>query len=64
MNIGGWIFMLSSIGFVVGLTAYCFYRVLSKPQIPEHLRAPAVIDTRDEGTKGPDGGFGVDLDQT
>ncbi len=50
LNIGGWIFMLSSIGFVVGLTAYCFYRVLAKPQTPEHLRAPAVIDTRDEGT--------------
>ena len=50
MNIKGWIFMLSSIGFVVGLTSYCFYRVLTTPKAPEHLRAPAVIDTRDEGT--------------
>ena len=28
MNLGGWIFMLVSIGFVVSLTAWCFKRVL------------------------------------
>jgi len=50
MTTEGWIFMLLSIGFVVWLTAYCFYRVLAKPETPEHLHAAPVIDTRDEGT--------------
>lgn len=31
MTAGGWIFMLSSVGFVVCLVAYCFYRVLTTP---------------------------------
>jgi hypothetical protein len=31
MRPDGWIFMLSSIGFVVALTAWCYYRVLTAP---------------------------------
>lgn len=31
MTIGGWIFMLVSISFVVGLAVFCFYRVLRVP---------------------------------
>ena len=31
MTAGGWIFMLLSISFVVGLVGFCFYRVLSVP---------------------------------
>jgi hypothetical protein len=31
MRTEGWIFMLSSIGFVVALTAWCYYRVLTSP---------------------------------
>lgn len=31
MTIGGWIFMLVSISFVVGLAGFCFYRVLNVP---------------------------------
>lgn len=31
MTIGGWIFMLSSVGFVLWLTVYCFVKVLMKP---------------------------------
>ena len=31
MTLAGWILMIGSNGFVLGLTAFCFYRVLSKP---------------------------------
>jgi hypothetical protein len=31
VTIGGWIFMLSSVGFVLWLTVYCFVKVLAKP---------------------------------
>ena len=31
MTVGGWIFMIVSVGFVVGLVSYCFYRVLTLP---------------------------------
>jgi hypothetical protein len=31
MRTDGWIFMLFSIGFVVTLTAWCYYRVLTAP---------------------------------
>ena len=34
MTIGGWIFMLSSLAFVWGLTLWCFQRVLSAPVEP------------------------------
>ena len=29
MALGGWIFMLVSISFVLGLAGFCFYRVLN-----------------------------------
>jgi len=50
MSSGGWIFMLGSCGFVVWLTAYCFYRVLARPRTAEHLQAPSTIETGDEDT--------------
>jgi len=31
MTPAGWVFMSLSIGFVVALTAFCFYRVLAGP---------------------------------
>jgi len=30
MNIGGWIFLILSWGFIIGLTIFCFCRVFSK----------------------------------
>jgi hypothetical protein len=50
MTLGGWIFMLSSLGFVLWLTGYCFYRVLSSPAAADDLHAPPTIETGDEGT--------------
>ena len=31
MTLGGWIFMLASVGFVLWLNVYCFWKVLVKP---------------------------------
>ncbi len=50
MTLAGWIFMLASVGFVLWLTAFCFYRVLSKPSAAEHMHAPLDIDTHDANT--------------
>lgn len=50
MTVAGWVFMICSIGFVVGLLGYCFYRVLTKPAAANHMQAPIEIDTRDRGT--------------
>ena len=47
MTVAGWIIMLSSIGFVVGLLAFCFYRVLSQPEAPDPGDAPLDSDTKD-----------------
>jgi len=50
MTTAGWIFMISSLTFVIWLTGYCFYRVLTKPAATEHMHAPLDIDTQDRGT--------------
>lgn len=44
MTIGGWIFMLGSVGFVLALTGYCFWKVLAKPaKPPTSERTPTVM---------------------
>lgn len=50
MTTGGWIFMIASIGFVVGLITFCFAKVLAQPSATEHMHGPLDIDTRDTGT--------------
>jgi hypothetical protein len=50
MRLGGWIFMTGSLGFVLWLTAYCFYKVLVKPSAADHMHAPLDIDTHDLNT--------------
>ncbi len=50
MTLAGWLFMLVSITFVVGLVVFCFYRVLSRPPATEHMHAPLDIDTHDRET--------------
>jgi hypothetical protein len=54
MTGAGWAIMISSISFVLGLTVFCFYRVLTLPpmEVEEHLKAPLDIDTGD--TRNPD----------
>lgn len=50
MTVAGWILMCSSVGFVLALTVFCFYRVMRTPAPKEHMHAPLDIDTheRDE----------------
>jgi len=45
----GWLIMVVSIGAVVGLTAFCLYRVLTLPQVEvDDLNvAPLSIETPD-----------------
>ena len=50
MNAGGWTMMILSVGFVLSLTIFCFYRVLRTPKTTEHIHAPLEIDTRDVDT--------------
>lgn len=50
MTIGGWIFMVCSIGFVVWLVSFCYYRVLSGPSAAERMQAPPGTDTHDRDT--------------
>jgi hypothetical protein len=35
MNVYGWTVMLVSIGFVVSLASWCYYRVLTLPPLEE-----------------------------
>ncbi|GIW71773.1 MAG: hypothetical protein KatS3mg102_1315 [Planctomycetota bacterium] len=38
MTPGGWLIMSLSVGFVVGLLAWCVYKVLTTPGSEQHLR--------------------------
>jgi hypothetical protein len=53
MTPAGWAIMVVSVGSVLALTVFCFYRVLTLPpsEIGE-LKAPLDIDTGD--TSNPD----------
>jgi hypothetical protein len=49
MTEAGWCIMIVSVGAVLTLTTFCFYRVLTLPPdvTEEHLKGPLVIDTGD-----------------
>ncbi len=40
LNALGWTFMLLSVGFVTGLTGWCFYRVLTAPPDDHVVKPP------------------------
>ena len=44
----GWVMMIVSVGFVVGLALFCFYRVLTTPEAQEHIHGAADIDIGDQ----------------
>jgi len=48
MTVAGWFLMLSAVGFVLSLAAYCFYRVLRTPVAKDHMHAPLDIDTHEK----------------
>ena len=48
MTVAGWIIMILSVGSVLALTTFCFYRVLTLPAAElDELKAPLHIDTGD-----------------
>ena len=49
MTTAGWIIMFVSVGAVLALVGFCFYRVLTLPPlvVEEHLKGPLVIETGD-----------------
>lgn len=51
MTTYGWVLMFVSMGFVIGLFMFCFYRVLTTPKNKEHMPGPLDTDTGD--TKEP-----------
>ena len=48
MTVAGWVLMLGSVGLILGLAGYCFYRVLRTPVTKGHLHAPLDIDTHEK----------------
>jgi hypothetical protein len=46
MTTGGWMVMLLSVGFVVGLFAWCIVQVMRRK--PDHLHGIEDIDTHDQ----------------
>jgi hypothetical protein len=44
MTLGGWIIMLSSVGFVTGLLTWCITRVLRKTGANQHAHHPTDRD--------------------
>jgi len=46
----GWIFMIGSIGTVITLTVFCYWKVLTSPKATRHMHAPLDIDTQDRET--------------
>jgi hypothetical protein len=53
MTAAGWTIMIVSVGSVLTLTAFCFYRVLTLPASElDEIKAPLDIDTGD--TRDPD----------
>jgi hypothetical protein len=47
MNTGGWIIMLSSVGFVTVLFGWCIWKVLTTPGEADRLHSPADIQSPD-----------------
>jgi hypothetical protein len=48
MTPAGWIIMIVSVGSVLALTVFCFYRVLTLPASElDEIKAPLDIDTKD-----------------
>ena len=50
MNPGGWFLMITSVGCVLILVIFCFYRVLSLPDSTDHMQDPLEVNTHDKDT--------------
>ena len=47
MTLAGWVLMTVSIGSVLTLLVFCYYRVLFTPSAQDRMHAPLEIDTHD-----------------
>ncbi len=47
MTMAGWILMLTAIGGMTTLLAWCVYKIVSTPGATEHLHSPLDIDPGD-----------------
>lgn len=47
MTFAGWCLMIGSVGSILTLVGWCFYRVLRVPVAKDHLHAPLDIDTHE-----------------
>jgi len=47
MTLGGWIMMVSAVGSVTGLLAWCLHKVFTTPGSEKHLHSQADIETPD-----------------
>lgn len=47
MTLGGWLVMGLSVGGVMGLLAWCIFKVLTSPGSEAHLHSQADIETPD-----------------
>lgn len=48
MTLAGWILMSVSLGIVLVLTVYCYWRVLRAPKAGHRLHAPLDINTHEK----------------
>lgn len=48
MTPAGWAFMIISNVAVIWLTAWCFYKVLTRPEVIDHMQAPPELEPKDQ----------------
>ena len=47
LTVSGAVVMLLSVGLVLALSGFCFWKILTEPQPSEHHHAPLEVDTHD-----------------
>lgn len=47
MTPAGWAFMISSTAIVTLVTFWCFYKVMTRPELVDHMQAPPDLEPRD-----------------
>ena len=60
MNVTGWIFMVTSVGFVLGLAGWCYYHLLFAPGDEERSQGQG----QGQGEVDGDGVDGTDRNRT
>jgi hypothetical protein len=45
MSLAGWLLLLLSCGSITALVAFCYWRVLTLPEVSEEMHTPLDIET-------------------